>query len=531
MKLKLLAPFLSPGLLVRTEMPVDRPRRYAQLWDRIEKSYGEPPVELPPWRRRLVDVRFTHGSRFLGSPGNRYRSIDTDSLTRPLHVLEVYPDPAVWDPGALFQDALAVTTPDGGSESARLLAPLAERLRARPPRLLIRVHDHAISLAEADLDLGELLWRIPENEDEDPLPAVLDHLQQAVIEWMERAIDACQEKILDPLFEWVLGADPQADRYLWEDTASYETGSGRVLWVTRTLVLTDGPAAEGTEDVAQREDRQQDRRRERRDIRRKAIVDHWLKDVSGSARGETRIEKAMEQTDAYSLRWLNYLFRKDAYPSPYPEDGWQRPGPDQVVQPFCRPWEAIINAQYYYAAFDILQTRIYRVLAHSYTPESRYELRRLKHELDEMVKESTLLILDYQENFKYYQRAVHTEMTEILRYWSFESVLLKQVAEAVEACQERVAELHTRATARSSVYTDLILLAIGVTSVFGILLTLLEYGRNLAHDVNLAVYERGSFNFVDWMAAHSTDGILLVATIVSGGLVGLYFYFKRQQLL
>lgn len=552
MKLKVLSPFQSPGLLVRTEMPVHRPRGYAAFWDSAETAWDELPKSTP-WRGRIATLRFTHATPFLGTVGNRYRTIETGSLTRPLHLLEVTPEPSALDLGDLFEEALEDTARKEGADTTPLLAPLVERVRRDPPRLLIRVHDHTISLIEGDLDLGRLLFEIPEAElvqrdgdgesaGEPRLPA-LDHLQQAAITWAERVTEQCQRTILGPLFGWILSL-PESEVYLRGDTATYQAAAdptvayrpeppasngsrrqtsgpsgtaaagsapGHVLWVTRTLLFerTDPETGQAEE-------------------RREAFIRHWLKDVDGADGGKLR--EVVESPEAYSMRWLNYLFREEAYPARQPEDGRGMTG-GRPADPFCRPWEAMLQAQYYYAAFDVLQTRIYRVLAHSFTDESQHELQHLKKHLDEMVKESTLLILDYQENFKYYQRAVHATMTTILRHWGFEKVLLKQVRSAVQACNTRVDELHQRATARSSVYTDLILLAIGVTSVFGILLTLLDYGRTLAHDPTLTVYERGSFNVVDWIAAHSTDGILLVAAIVSGALVGLYFYFKRQQLL
>jgi len=567
MKLKVLSPFQSPGLLIQTEMPVHRPRGYAGFWDRVATAYGEL-SEDPPWRRHLGTLRFTHATPFLSATGNRYRSIDAGSLTRPLHFLEVVPQlsaqPSNLDLGGMFEQALDETAPAADASTSRLLAPLVDGIRKQPPRLLIRVHDHTISLIEGDLDLGNLLFEIPEEEmqirdpDDDAHLPVLDHLQQAAITWTERVIRMCQEEILGPLFAWIL-TRPEAEVYLRGDTASYQaaadptvayqpepsgsrggrtrspkagaagtppgaTACNLVLWVTRTLVF-------------ERESGDRKAREDRREHRRELLIRYWLKDIDGPDE-QGKLEEVVQSSEAYSMRWLNYLFREDAYPARSAEHsgdkerehGWVMPE-GRPARPFCHPWEAMLYSQFYYAAFDVVQTRIYRVLAHSFTPESRQELRCLKDDLDEMVKESTLLILDYQENLKYYQRSVRATMKDILTNWELESVLLMQVRGAVEACNERVEELHKRATARSSVYTDLILLAIGVTSVFGILLALLEYGRTLALDANLTVYERGSFNFVDWIAAHSTDGILLVAAILSAALVGLYWYFKRQQLL
>ena len=535
MKLKLLAPFRCPGLMIRSEMQVDDPSGYSVLWDVIEDAFRRSNDSLR-WSDAVETLHFAHASRHGGRQSNRYRTIDADSLLRPMHVLEIVVDSSMLGVAHLLEaDSTCATTgspaddprttrPEGQRDANGMMEAVDSRLQTRPPRILLRVYDVTISLMELDLELDPAL--LPEDVAE--IAETLDRLQQLGIDLAERLATACERQILRPLFSWIENTVPSSERFLRFDTGFYDPNTdateraqthvdaapASVLWVTRTLILEERDCDDSSASACDT---------------RSAVIRHWLKDVEGSEDGEV-VTRIIDDPTASSTHWLNYLFRERAGAGPYPERGWSS-GPTGLAQPFCAVWEAMTNAQYYYAAFDLLQTVIHRVLARSYTPSSALELRSLKAQLDDVVKESNLVILDYRENFKYYRRAVHAAITEILDQWGFDSVLLEQIQHGIDACNERIQELHAGASARSSMYTDLILLSIGVTSVFGILLGLLDYGRTLAGDVSLAAYERGSFNFIDWIAAHSTDGILLVAAIVSTGLVGLYFHFKRQQLL
>jgi hypothetical protein len=526
MRLKLLAPFTTRGFGVRSEMPVHDPVGYTEFWDLVEASFGEQRAGLR-WSRQ-AELRFAHAGRYAGCTTNRYRTLESDSLIRPLHVLEIVVGLDAEtasrllgeaSDAALQRDGLAGPPGPFHERMRRFAGELNEMLRAAPPAALVRVYDHGVSLVEVDLPVGRLLFD-PAVGHED----ALDHLQHTGIEFADRLVAHCREVVLAPFFRWLTTGASGARRYLCEVAAAPEddapadrTGCGRdagVLWVTRTLVFDEhhapaDPAPEFPE-------------------RRAGLIRHWLKDVQ-RPKGVDVVGQAVAQSTAHTTHWLNYLFREESYEGGYPVHGWEDGG--GLARAFCRPWEAVINSQYYYAAFDLLQTRIQRALARSHAEQAAGQIREFKTELDEIVKESNLMVLDYQENFKYYQRTVHREMTAILERWGFESVLLEQIDRGVRACNERVTELHKRASARSSVYTDLILLSIGVTSVFSILLGLLEYGRQLVRDASLVTYEQDSFNFVGWIAAHSTDGILLVAFILSAGLVALYFHFKRQQLI
>lgn len=537
MKLKLLSPLRNRGFAIRSELPVHDPQGYAGFWDAVERKYGEDPGSIPS-SQFIAELRFAHASRYAGRSDNRYRSLESDSLIRPLHVLEIVPDTTKIDMVGLFEAAseagVETVTQELGSRASdsrssgagasasasSVLSAVADAIRENPPQVLIRVYNHSISMIEVDLPLDDHLFDPEVNAE-----LALDQLRQTGVEFVERLVRTCQNDFLRALFQWLRTGVPQAQRYVRRgltsddgDAAGSSVGRSNksdVLWVTRTLLFEHETSPPETSPK-----------------RQEVLIRHWLADVFDSEKSAV-IQKKVDEPTAYSLQWVNYLFREQSYEGAYPQDGWGLE--DGLAKPFCRPWEAMINSQYYYAAFDVLQTTIHSALARSYAKSEAGRVRQFKDQLDEIVKESNLVMLDYHGNFNYYHRTVSAHMRKILGMWNFESVLLEQITMGVQACNERVTELHNRATERSSVYTDLILLSIGVTSVFGILLSLLTYGREMARELSgnfsTASYEQGSFNFAAWLATHSTDGILLVAFILSAGLVALYFHFKRQQLL
>ena len=130
---------------------------------------------------------------------------------------------------------------------------------------------------------------------------------------------------------------------------------------------------------------------------------------------------------------------------------------------------------------------------------------------------------------KYLKRAVRREMDAILAFWGYEKLLEEPVRFKIETCDRRLAELAARRTARSAMFTDLILLGIGVTSILGTALALTEFGRSIASDPASTVYDLGRSSIVEWVAAQPADAILLASGMTSVLMVVLYLFFRRDH--
>ena len=478
MKLKLLAPVRTDFSIV-SDLPIRDPERYADLWRGAKRQFEDRQQQLGkgPLAADVQEVRFLHTEN--QEPYNRYQRLDTHSLERSLHVLEVHLN--------------------GSAFAAQSASELAEKIEW----VLWRVFDHGISLLEANVSLGDGV----SGSSAEQVPEALDRLQQQGIALAEELARSYAYAVLSPLFDGLREESGQDDPYV-EASLGAKSDHGRVLWVTRTLIFEPGDAEK----------------------HRGAVVRHWLKDSSGIQAQSTSLQEMGQQDDSqlepivgdprqYLTRWLNYLFREQSYP--------EAPNADRA-QAFCDPWEAMLHAQYFYGALDIVDTQLTEILARA---QSREDLRidDLKQLLEKNIRKANHLLLQLHDSGKYFKRTVKGELDAILESWDFEAALIQPVERKIDLCQDRLALLHQKEISKSAFYTDAILLGIGVTSIFGTALALADYGRTMATDADLASYDVNSWNFIDRFAALPTDIVLAMSFFLSLLLVVLFSYFRKRQ--
>lgn len=507
MRYKLLAPVRTDFSIV-SEAPIRDPDGYAAFWDAVAENKRALRARLADGSalsQSLREIRFPHASAYRRRPSNRYQSLESDALERPVHALEV----------DLGRSAVADRIP---SDGASRIAELGRRV----DRVVWRVFDHGISLLEVEICLGDVLHTTTP----DRVPAALNDVQRAGVMLGERIAREDTTALLQPLFDWLHTRPGSADVLESDATPRGHHAHGTVLWVTRTLVFEPGDAPN-----------------------RAAIIRHWLKDAGPAGRAhatlppeeapntEPLIDRIVRDDEAHLTRWLNYLFREGAYaadahraadPDPEPSNPRTRP---ELATPFCDAWEAMLHAQFFYGALDIVDLHLTRILAQSLARDSSLKVDELKALLEQNIRKANLLLLQFHDNAKYYKRTVKAELDDILGYWDFEEVLIGPVQEKITLCQERLTLLHQKEAARSAIYTDIILLGIGITSIFGTSLALAEYGRTMATDADLGSYDVTRTPFIDWFAALPTDVILVGASILSLLLVVLYAYYRKQQTL
>jgi hypothetical protein len=78
-------------------------------------------------------------------------------------------------------------------------------------------------------------------------------------------------------------------------------------------------------------------------------------------------------------------------------------------------------------------------------------------------------------------------------------------------------------------FTDIILLGIAMTSVLATALALTEFGRAVANDPEMAVYDFGRSSIVAWVAAQPADAILISSGVISVLIVLIYLFFRRDH--
>ena len=462
------------------------PEGYEEFWKQLAQSKSKLRPELPhnlSLSSKFSELNFPHTNRL--NPHNRYRSLESDSLERTIHVLELFMDKSVFSPTKLF------------SVDNTLEQKLLENLN----HLLCRVYDHGISLLELEIDLEDWLQSKSATE----VAVFLDDLQIAGIELGEALAYWLNDNVLDPVFDWVKNTPKNSSDFIETGEANIDNGEwGSVLWVTRTLIFEEGDATN-----------------------QEYIIRHWLKDSGGAeeVNGQSLMDQIIIDEKRHMTRWLNYLFREGAYQSLEIQSDIK----SKCVRAFCDEWEAMVYAQYFYSALDIVDLHLTKILAYTLSDEPDIRIDRQKELLAKNIRNTNMLLIQLHDSSKYYKRTVKAKLDDILAYWDFEEVLVNPVQRKIDLCRERLTILHQQEAAKSAVYTDMILLGIGVTSIFGTFIALAEYGRNMANDVNLASYDVNSTNIVDWFARQPTDVILVVSSVLSLLLVVLYFYYRQLQ--
>lgn len=376
-------------------------------------------------------------------------------------------------------EVLVLTVP------AVLLATSSAQARLRGD-VTCRLYDHGVFVVEGGAGCDDDAGR--------DVDAVLDGVQSAVIDLAADVAREVHDRWLVPLIDEVRRLDrtgsllcPARSR-----VGRSDRDYGSVLWVTRGLVV----------------DRRQPRARE--------MAEHWVKDVVGDPRAVGDL--LADTRPGCVVRWFNHLFVV----------GDDRRTPSEVPE-FAAVWEAMRYGQYYWAALEELDRDLTSVFAHSMTDRSTTSLRLMRASLEECAHRAEFALIDLTEVRKSLTRGVEGELRTLLDYWDFEGAIRQSVAQKIAACERRLGELSEVRARRSDYFTDLILLAIGVTSILGTMLAFSEFGRVMAGDPDMAGFDLTSNGLTTWIAAQPADLLMLGAGVVSASLVLVYLYFRRSR--
>lgn len=400
---------------------------------------------------------------------NRYQQISTDTLERPVEAV-------------VLELALA-----------HLYVALPASLDpAAPFSISCRVYDHSTFIVEAEAGLLLPSGLVADGVED----FLLDQVQAELVTWGEQLAREIHDRYLVPLLEQLRRRDRSEEIVAPAARGAAAGGAefGSVLWVARSLVV-------GSADPLAAE-----------------IRTAWVKDVAGGGAAQLAPDA---DGRAHLIRWLNYLF--------VPPSGASPSGADVIEDHFAAEWEGLRLAQYFYAALENIDVQLERVLARSLAPYALATVKDLKGELEECSRRAEFIVMLLRDTAKYLTRPVQVELDDILDYWDFGRVVEEPVAMKVQACERRLRELSERRSARSAIFTDVILLAIGITSILGTTLALTEFGRTMAVDPGMAGYDTGRNRVIEWIAAQPADLLLFASAGVSLMLSLVYFYFRRNN--
>ena len=481
------------------------PQTYQQYWTDVANLDKQRKDEGPG------AISFLHAGQLHADELSRFRSVSSDSLSRPLHLMEVSLRPD--DP-----EVSSVWNQVHRSFAGRLAH--LDRIRLIKESVNFRIYNNCVALLQADIQIDDFV---------DDQPAIhiardLDQLQefavtlgeqlgqqlyrQRLFHFLQRLLDYKHGKTFISAQHFEFGF--AHDNAILTSGSTAERQLIRVNWVTRTLLVD----AESEKNLA-------------------AVIAHWLKDCGK----KTLIEQAKRQPEAYAVRWLNYLFREKAWRWRQQNTGSERQAAIDYCEPFADEWQAMLNAQYYYATFESLNDSLTSILAKSYRKQTKASLsdtsalRKLSRELERHVITANLAMLEYHNNYGYYKRDVGNTMKQIMKDWDFDEAILNEIKRKTELCEQRIDELHKKAESLSGFYSDLLLLGIALISVSAFLFQLIEYGRTMSHNADLAVYESNSWNLIQFISERPTDFVITLSLGLIVLLFVIYASFRRMKVM
>ena len=472
MRLQIVAPVLVDFHLVPGTAVVDE-QAYSSFWTTVATSVAAEQQGASA----AVAVEFPHTRA--ESPFNRYRTISTDSLQRSLSVVRwTLPVRGVL---AGPPDDLPPDAPSGPPSDADLLIAGATSLE-------FDLRDHGIGLLMVDFgDVGPVLdsWggSGPEN---------LDRLQAAAVAAGAHLARQVHSDHVAPLVEQVRQLDRRGAIVL---PALTGRGAGQVMWVARALLVTRGEP-----DLV-------------------PVVAHWTKDVPLDDGEPAPEERAQQEGHWHIARWLNYVYQRDPLAGSHGDDGFPTWFGDR--------WDAMCHAQFFYAALDDVDTQLSEILATALATDTVRELSSLRSSLERAARRSHLVGMHLHDTSKHLKRSVDDEMQQVLDRWDLDGAVRGPVETKAALCRERIEDLHSKRLTRSALYTDLILMAIGVTSIVGTSVALADFGRRMASDSTMSVFDIGSGDLTSWFAAQPLDAIVLTSLVVSACLIVVYVVLRR----
>ena len=346
-----------------------------------------------------------------------------------------------------------------------------------------KAYDHGIVLVEATADISTLLA-----ESEDPV-AVLDALEVEASLVGEAVARMLVLDVVQPFVARLQDLPGARDVLDFSDgPADGIDDIGSPMWVTRTLTL------------------------QRNEPATPALVRRWLRDSTDPSAPDCHHDLVTGAVN-HHVRWVNYVFLDDA--------GRARP---VEIEPDV--WAGLEFSQYFYGALDRVDSLLSEVLARSSDTSYRGDLPAMRQSLRTLSQRAELIIMDKQRVSKYLNRRVRAHLDDIMEGWHYAAVLEEPVSFKIDLCTRRLDDLKARRQVRSALVTDIILLLIGVTSILATALSLSDFGRSMATDVEMGPFDLGSSRLTAWFAGLPADTLLLSSGLLSLLLIVSYAAFR-----
>jgi hypothetical protein len=247
------------------------------------------------------------------------------------------------------------------------------------------------------------------------------------------------------------------------------------LWITRSMILSEADSVG-------------------------ARLEEWLEPAA-----VFRSWRDSMRDRGYAMEWLRYAFSET--------------GADGQID--VDAWESMLFCQYFWAAVEKAEQETFRILGGS--ARQHGEGLRPRHWFEALSSarlEAELIMARYRHLRRYAARSRQPMIDEIMEGWNFDE-LVENLEKSVAICRENLEHMLHHATARSTVWTDLLLFFIGSYAVLDFLISIAVLGRSMNADAMLGLRDEGVFNILATVARLPMDliissgfGLIIVAGIV-----------------
>jgi hypothetical protein len=163
--------------------------------------------------------------------------------------------------------------------------------------------------------------------------------------------------------------------------------------------------------------------------------------------------------------------------------------------------DSMILAQYYYSAQENCNKLLKQAIDSAYNANKKNDAQ-LKLNQSRVI--TRLHQVDYHEHLKYLTRSKRKILVEILTCWNFEQ-LTANGQRMIEICSSKIDETENIKRERSSLLTDLLLVALSFFTVFELSLYLTELSREMMSRPALDYNDENSSFMLQFIAEIDTD--------------------------
>ncbi len=468
---------LEPAVSVSAE--------YTAFWDEIAQRmdrWGEG----RDWWFTAPNTAFAHAAGSLRKSNLAYDTIQEDTSNLPACIVTWSVPLSESDLAAHLDHARRDVAQDDNTDQAIRQWATDLELSVRPNSISAKLYHNAIFIVQFDMDYrgepGDLASEHLEAIEAVGVAlgrALADEVDLGLAHWAKMARKHTEHGAdmvrLTPLAHQSNGAGK-------DDPSQPDERRGCALWVTRSMIRT-------------REDAPVD-----------DVLDAWM--TPASTVGDWR--QSMRER-GFAMEWLRYAYTEVG-------DG-ERFSPDA--------WEAMLFCQYFYAAVERAESETFRILGGSAErDQSKAKRKEWFEALSAARLEAELILVRYRHLRRYASRTHQPLVDEIMEGWDFDA-LVDNLTKSVTICRENLEQILQRATARSTVWTDLLLFSIGSLAVLDFLIGLSVLGRTMTADAVLGLRDEGALDILAAVARLPMD--LLISFGVSVIIVAAIVLYRRRR--